>query len=50
MENYLQTSSGKEFHARSLAIIALMNRMRVAISDTSQSDHFLFSLLRVIER
>lgn len=30
-------------------IIALINRMQVAILDTSQSDHFLFSLLRVIE-
>ncbi|MEH1889914.1 MAG: hypothetical protein V7K92_10820 [Nostoc sp.] len=33
-----------------IAIIALMNRMQPAISNTSQSDHFLFSLLRVIER
>ncbi|MEH2420564.1 MAG: hypothetical protein V7K48_06340 [Nostoc sp.] len=32
-----------------IAIIALMNRMQVAISDTWQSDHFLFSLLRVIK-
>lgn len=45
----LQTPSSKKLHARSLAIIALRNRMRVAILDTSQSDHFRFSLLRVIE-
>ncbi|WP_100897930.1 hypothetical protein [Nostoc flagelliforme] len=47
----LFTNSLWERTPRAIArYIALINRMRVATLDTSQSDHFLFFLLRVIER